>query len=293
MLHKDDDKGQGAHSNAGKTRIIVQDCIRRGHDLAAAAANLGAQFTQLPDRVTADDLRAIEESVLAAGEKPILFGSLQLAARVRVRHPALARGIGLNLEALRHSRYSALLPQEMLLNPGGVYLPWSRLVSNKDMLAQLFGQRLFLRPDRATKPFPGFDVGIEDLEAEIRARRQTDHVEPGELVFVAPFRDLPRVEFRVWLVEGEIVSASAYSWHHDQDLLAVPDVVLEAARKVAAPLEGHLPDLTADFVVIDGEALLVEVNGLPTSGWYPGAEPLRILAALDQVYAGPGAAASD
>lgn len=268
------------------TRFILQDCIRRGHVVEEATAALGAQLTLLPDRVTDQMLADLDAAVAEAGEKPIVFCSLPLAARIKARRPVLARGIDLDLEALRHSRYSALLPSSTLLNPDGIYLPWACLAPRRDLLRSLFGARVFLRPDRATKPFPGFDIGLDGLAAELAARAHTYLVEPGELVFVAPARDLPHVEFRVWLVEGTPVGAAAYSWHEGEPLLPVPEAVILAAAATARRLEGHLHDFTADFVLIEDRPSLVEVNGMATSGWYPDLDPKVLLAAIDAVFVG-------
>lgn len=261
-------------------KIYLQNCITRDHDMAPRLARFGLDLVQLDHRPDADTL---SEHDVEAGQALLpspVFCSLQLGGYINRRLPGLARGLDMPLEALMVSRYASVLPPGILLNPHGMFLPWGQVCRARDLIGKALGPRLFLRPDRGTKPFTGFQTTIDQLEFEISAHTQTDHVDAGEMVWICPARDLPEHEFRVWIVAGTPVTWSSYSWVDGAGSLSVPKSVIEAASSLGRMMEYHCRSFVADFVMISTEPKLVELNAISTSGWYPDMDPASLIGAL-------------
>lgn len=251
--------------------FIVQKTLTRGLDPRAAAETQGGRVSFLEDQIDLAHLRALESEVQAAGERPIVFCSLQVAGRILRLFPGLAPGVALPRDFLRHHVYTSCLDQDLLLNPDGLYLPWGRIAGQRDFLAAHFPQGVFLRPDSPMKPFAGFATGHADLGFEISARSQTDRVDPAELVYIAPRLDLPEIEYRFWIVDSHPCTAAPYSWLETaRPPRRIPAEAFEAARAVAQALALREQIFTVDIVMLDGVARVVEINALSTSGWYPG-----------------------
>lgn len=274
-----------------KPHFIVQDRIARDHDPRPLAEAAGGCVTLLQGDPRKGALGELETRVQERGEKPILFCSLQVASWVRFNHPGLANGITLPEGFLRHSNYSSLLSPETLLNPEGLYLPWGQIPRNIPHLEARFGAHLFLRPDSSLKPFPGFDIATRDLAGEWNARCQTDRVEPGEMCFIASGRDVPDLEYRVWIVDARVVTSAPYSWNPRRAALALkrasdPDRTAceTAASEIAERLEMHEQCYTADFTMVEGTPRLVELNAISTSGWYPGLDILSVFRACNEIF---------
>jgi len=263
--------------------LFIQDEIRRDLDPQCAADALGLEITRFDAGLARNpDLLARR---LADGAAPLVFCSLQLAGRLLQTRSPLARGIFLPRRFLEHHVYTSLLEPSDLLNPDGIYLPWKDVPRRLEMLTSLFGQTLFLRPSSPAKPFPGFAVDAGEIVEEHRLREATDRVSPEELVFVAPARPLPEIEYRVWIVDARPVAAAAYSWSEIAPDLPVPGSVLDAAARMAARLELREQVFTADLVDLEDGARLVELNAVSTSGWYPGLDIAALLAALRAILA--------
>lgn len=141
------------------------------------------------------------------------------------------------------------------------------------MIEDVLGDHIFLRPDSSLKPFTGFDCKLQDLPFEISAHSQTDHVAPGELVFLCKAQEMPEDEYRVWLIDGNIVSHSSYSWDKDRPHVPAPDEVLDSAADLAQIMEPTMTAFTADFAVMEDGVKIVELNGISTSGWYGATNP--------------------
>lgn len=261
-------------------KILIQSCISRDVDIAKKAEAIGIEVVALPDRPCISLLADLEAEEGKALIPSPVFCSLQVGRTIRRSFPTLARGLDMPLEFLRHGHYSALLEPGLLLNGLGIYLPWSRVAPAKEMLAGLFGDMVFLRPDSPAKPFTGFATTMSELAFELSAREQTDHVRPEEMVFLAKARTLSEHEFRFWIIDSQVVTSTSYSWDPAAGRLAPPRHAHDLARQVAKALEHHCQNFVADLVLLNGEPRLVELNAISTSGWYEGMDPAQLIAAM-------------
>lgn len=260
--------------------VFLQDRLRRGIDPAPAVRALGAKLTVFPDRPDFDALEAEAEA-----SRPIVFCSLQNAMRMERFHPALSRGVLLPRRFLQHSVYSSLVPAEMRLNPRGLYLPWGQIPDWAEMLEDLFTGGIFLRPDSPMKPYTGFPIEAGYLTREHDLMGRTVTIDPEEMTFLCERRHLPATEWRCWVVESEPVASAGYSWQENAAPAGpAPREVLQAAARLGEVLMMRQQIYTADFVVLPHRGpVLVELNALSTSGWYPGMDPEPLLRALDPV----------
>lgn len=260
--------------------LLVQEEIRRGIDLDHAARK--ADMTLVSFSRDAD-LSALEREV--AGDRVLVFCSLQIAARIDRLHPGLARGVLLPRRFLHHAVYTSCVPRKMLLNPRGVYLPWGRIPDMAETLEHLFTDGVFMRPDSPLKPFTGDAAEPGELRDFHDLMSRTLPIDAEEMTYVTDRKALPKNEWRCWIVDGSVPASAGYAWA-DEDVPGrpAPDVVLRTAHRLAAALERREQVFIADFVVLPGEGVkLVEINALSTSGWYPGTDVETLLRALDPV----------
>lgn len=272
-----------------KRLVLIQDIMLRqlapeALDPIRAQGDLDVSVFTMEDRRSTGALDAAEASLTAAGDAaptPIVFCSLQVSALLRSgRYPRLARGVFHNPDTMRFHRYSAQVPDWLLVNHHHILTTLARLEAGCALAADAFGaDRLFIRPDSGAKPFTGFDAALEDIAGEARFLRGRG-VDASELCVVAPARTLSAIEHRFWVIEGEIATHAAYGWDprdrnqplSEEDLAAAdrtpPPAMRTAVLAIAERLLCLEPLIVLDMTMLDGEPRLVEANALSTSGFY-------------------------
>lgn len=137
---------------------------------------------------------------------------------------------------------------------------------------------LFVRPDSALKPFPGFVIDchqkrLKGWPAVSQAvEQETRGLAPEKLVCIAPGHRLKPLEWRFWVVNREVVASTPYSWEAGTvPWQAPPDEALRLARDMAR--NAWQPDVAyvVDIVQLDeGDEpfYLNELNAASTSGLY-------------------------
>jgi hypothetical protein len=264
--------------------LIVQDEITRDTDVTSAASSLGVRLTRIDKLNWQDQVAELEAEASIKDQRPVIFCSLPIAGRISRAFPRLASGIVLPKDFLQHAHYSALLPEDIQLNTGGIYLPWGILLERKEQLERLYPDGVFIRPNSSLKPFTGFAVTHNEFPAEHHMMTQAAGISATELCFVAPKADIPNVEYRVWIVDSQPVTAASYGWEDTSENQEVPLEVMTAARKVAGLLEMSEQIFTADFVMTQEGVKLVELNAVSTSGWYQGMDPKALIEAMDIMF---------
>lgn len=246
-----------------------------------------AATIRIPQMSGADLRRELTKIEATLPDGPvILMCSVNCALIVRREYPRLARGLLFEPDLLRWHRYAGLIPDGDMLNNTAILLPFGALPDRMEQIESLFGERIFIRPDSALKPFPGVPLRTPELPAEMSGIRQVDHVHDDELVVIDRHRDLSDEEYRFWLVESRIVTRAGYrlSGKH-AEAPAAPDALEELASRLAQRLEAYDNALVADLVMTDEGARLVELNALSTSGLYPGVFVDAIVGAAGDLFA--------
>ena len=193
-------------------------------------------------------------------------------------------GLVFNPRFLQWHVYAPMMPEGLLLNERHVMLPFDMIAGARDLLRHCFGQSLFLRPDSPWKLFPGVDVDIDDLERELSAIRQIYNPDPADMVVISKAVPLPVFEYRFWMINGKALSPAGYALHaRHGDAPPCPDPLMKAAQKLAEHLDWIAGDMVADFVLLEGQPKLVELNALSTSGFYPQMNWPEVHESLNQI----------
>lgn len=220
---------------------------------------------------------------------PIIFCSIQSAKYIVNSNIANHVGLFYPEKFLHYSEYSPYVTKKYLLNSDYIILPWHMLPEKMDLIIDLYGEDIFIRPNSPTKPFTGFSkLGKDDLLFEHNALSQTDRVKPGELCVIAPTKMIDDIEWRFWMVDGEISTYAPYGWDETALVTVTPKDVsgkmVDVVKQIAADLIEHDNALVIDMVMFDETPKLVEINAVSTSGWYKGLDYKKLVMDLVGLY---------
>tara|TARA_Y100000815_G_scaffold275254_1_gene312511 strand:+ start:309 stop:1112 length:804 start_codon:yes stop_codon:yes gene_type:complete len=259
--------------------LIVQNDLLRDRPLG----DLFCPETRITSEAGWQDQIIRIEASFGEAERPLVIASIQVCGFIRRNAPKLARGIIADFESCRFSRSMALAPRGLPLNDSYILLPFGEIQRRKHQIQNLFGDRIFLRPDDSRKGFSGFSLPMSQIDSEISALRQLHNIHNDELCVIDKQRDFRRSEYRCWLIAGEAATAASYS-HFGPTTKKVPPQVLETASRLAVHMELYHDAAVADFAInADDEVRLIEINAISTSGIYPGADINKIVSAMDQI----------
>lgn len=141
-----------------------------------------------------------------------------------------------------------------------------RIAWGDPTLATLRGHnRLFIRPDSPTKPFPGNVHSVPNLIhlQNVIKRDYSDQM----LVVVAPEQPI-EAEWRAVIADGQVLTASQYKQNNQPKYcLGLPDAVQALAKTVAG---GWQPDpiWILDLGWVDGAAYIVEIGMFSCAAFY-------------------------
>ncbi len=272
-------------------KIFYQDEIVRGHNVAALIEERGWAGYRIDTENFYESVREIDGRLQEeGGDDPIFgFAGLRLASQqgyLGIRK--MQQGIVMDKGKLTWSNYATLLPSSLLLNPFGILFPWGFLLDDRAIqtMKSAYGEEgVFLRPNSPLKPFTGFATPWENYEFNIQTYRQLEAIDPGEMAIAFPRKEIDQVEWRFWVVAGNIATYSPYSWEElPQGQLSVPDGMISDVTEVIRYLEGYEDSLVIDMVKTGGGNKVVELNGLTTSGFYDGMDVGALLDSLPQMY---------
>lgn len=162
-----------------------------------------------------------------------------------------------------------MAPEVHRLNTQARLLPIGMLAGAAPSLIddfQLGKAQVFIRPDAATKPFPGQVLDLADPR-ELAMLMRVCGLAPELLVWLSPVQDIEQ-EWRVWVVNRKVVAWSPYSWTVEQPWYDLPADVRQVAEQVAA--QPWQPDIAyvVDIAETRRGARFLEFNAASTSGLY-------------------------
>lgn len=196
----------------------------------------------------------------------IAFGFIPFIreARRHLSHQPLAY---FSEDRFYYSRYAHKLPKGVMLNEPGLFLPCKTLVGQAQAITDWFkGERVFIRPDSGSKVFTGVDVFLPELAREIHDLQSVSSLTDDTMVFVAPYR-LINAEYRVFIVNREVVSASQYSFSGETSG-DVGEDVLDLAGVIASHRWQIDVAYSCDIAVTPNGLRVIELNAGSTSGFY-------------------------
>ena len=178
-------------------------------------------------------------------------------------------GVFWDRQTFEVSHYLSALPEALpVLNRNGAFLTVGLLKRPPHWLEP----RVFVRPNSGQKTFPGQvlqGTTTEEWRLNWRIWKNTYRLSDDTLCWCAPAHKLPSLEWRVWLGQGKVAAWSPYCWQGDAIPWApLPESVARRAQELAqAPWQADFA-YVADFVELQGDAVLLELNAASTSGWY-------------------------
>lgn len=233
-------------------------------------------FPQIDDALQRNDIdffhcdfdqqtRTYEDVPYTTDECVVMYGPIQFIRRNNKGF--LPGGFGFKKDT-NATHYMSQLPCDWFFNDDAIWLPWGMVLKNKEMVADLFGDQIFIRPDSGFKSFTGFPVKIDDLDFEYSAKSQTENIDPYELCLVASGKPIIG-EYRIVICENEVVTGSQYRWDNRLDIrIDVHHEAWSIAEKVAKhPWQLDVCYVVDVFLSEDGPKI-GEFNSFASAGLY-------------------------
>lgn len=168
------------------------------------------------------------------------------------------------------SNYSKYLGEEFL-NENYVIMPLSKLANASEFTADLLGAFIsdvaFIKPNSGFKTFTGDCIDYTEV-GEFCRNLLNMGVSENELCIISTAKDIKDFEFRFWIINGEIITHSAYSWADSGDYKDI-----KANNKMISYIERIIKDIkisayTIDICILEDSFKVVEINNIYTSGTY-------------------------
>ena len=179
--------------------------------------------------------------------------------------------------------WNSYIPNDIKLNTTGKFDTISNLIDKK---LDINSNRVFIRPISPWKPFAGFDCSLDEISYEMNSRVQLERLDKSEMIAVYPYQPIDEIEWRVYVINGDVVTYSPYSWNAEANLdISVREDILDVARKAYQYLEDLGDNYVIDVCTINGVPKVLEINGVSTSGWYKNIDTKRLFEAIStQIY---------
>lgn len=198
----------------------------------------------------------------------VLYGSISFVNQHQKKRKFVP-GAYFSREGFLCSRYMHRLPSRVLANHDYLMLPYGEFLRQHRRIYGLFNtDKIFLRPDSGSKTFTGLAIHEDDFEHETNTLNKLLNVDHDSMVLVASCKKID-VEYRFFIVRGEVVTGSQYKV--DDDLIISPVVskkCLALAQEIAqGPFQVDLA-YACDIGIVDGEAKVIELNSFSAAGLY-------------------------
>jgi hypothetical protein len=258
------------------TWLAESAMIQTGADAFEAAAKA------LGDRVqwiSSDDSYHGRFGKHDSGDVLVFRGSFQLGTTLSQMFWPDLHILGTD-EHMRFSKVAASLGSR-LLNSNYVLIPIGELERRwQSLQISLGGSPLFVRPDRSEKSFTG-QVVLDLGRFKQREGCYLDEMDPSDLVVVALGRKDIISEYRLVVVDDEVVCGSSYRCNGGLDTsIKPPEMVTAFAQETVGILRGRPHAFMLDVAVTDDRDFhVVELNSFSCGSWY-GADPELVTKAI-------------
>lgn len=253
--------------------FLIDDDFGAGDDLNLELKDAVTAAGHEHHRVTRNDyyMDRIGRDV-PQGARCVFFGSMQVARKVSALRPDLSPGVLLDEPKMKHSYFWQWLPNDML-NSHCIYLPFAMIRDKTHLLNEVFGNKVFIRPDAGNKVFPGTVI---KLNSEWLRPGKFPEVPGDTMTLIAselPQRD-HATESRFFIINGSVVASSLYKKGGAPCVNThVPTEAAEAAQRFATQLELNGAPMGWAYVMDvalsrSGEPKIVEYNSFSCSGQY-------------------------
>lgn len=178
-----------------------------------------------------------------------------------------------------------LPPSIPWINRRAVLLPAGRLMHMSDDHAKALAQGehfLFVKPNSGNKAFTGDIFPVDDFASRVTGFfSPMASVEASTLCAVAPAVAIDPIEWRFWIVGDTVVTHASYGWSTGlREDATPPTSVIDLAGRLARMAWRPDQAFVADIATVNGDAALIEINAMSTSGLYPGVDVKALLSGL-------------
>lgn len=176
----------------------------------------------------------------------------------------------------KYSKYVKNLGSNML-NKDGKITTLQYIKDNIEEIRSLYAEdnHVFIRPNKDLKEFVGEVVDLDDLTSWIDKidRKRTLLSPKVKAVIAKPYKI--NYEWRLFVVDKEIISASRYKKHGKLEISSedVPNEVITFTEKSVRKWAPHAVSVV-DICETGGELYIVEFNCFNSSGFYKNNIPL-------------------
>jgi hypothetical protein len=136
----------------------------------------------------------------------IFYGSLNLGRKI-LKQTNFIPGVYLKENPFECTSYYPVYGDE-LLHKSYIMMPYGDLIRRKSELFNLYGDKLFIRPNSGFKEFTGNILNKQNFEKAVELAGFYD-VEPDLLVLVSDVTNIKK-EWRFVIVNNEVISGSLY-----------------------------------------------------------------------------------
>lgn len=196
-------------------------------------------------------------------DSPVIFYGSSFFIRDIARSGRWTPGAFFDETVFRFSNYLERFGERMLSADAEI-LPLGEL-AGRDWSG---GGQFFVRSDNDLKEIPGCVWSARDFEGFLRKLLESDDPEVAETrIVIAPKKRI-EYEWRMFIVDGRVSTASQYRFWGDLELSPnVPGRVIEFAVATAA-LWSPAPVFVMDIASVGQSLFVLELNAFNSSGFY-------------------------
>jgi hypothetical protein len=182
------------------------------------------------------------------------------------------------------SVYMSILPRNLFFNSDVIYLPFGMLHERKELLHDIFGDSVFVRPDSGFKSFTGFSTTIDKIDYELSSQKQLNNPDAREMCLIAKSKPILG-EFRFVICDGEVITGSQYRWDNKLDIRIDVRHDCWTFAETVAKQEWQLDDCyVVDVFLSEDGPKIGEFNSFSSSGLY-NCDTDKIVEAVNRVAA--------
>jgi hypothetical protein len=176
------------------------------------------------------------------------------------------------------------IPKELLLNDLVYFTTIGDILSNHIVWPKDW-ERIFIRPLSPWKSFTGFDCVSSDIQFEINCRKNLENLFKSEIVAVSRYKEIDKVEWRCYYIDEQFVTGVPYSW---DTTIQLPTHITKPIVQLTEKAGDYLSNIGGEWVIDIAkhkeEYKIIEVNAVPTSGWYNNLDTKKLLESIDNLF---------
>lgn len=163
------------------------------------------------------------------------------------------------------SNYIKFIP-EWYINSDCLFLPFGilkRAIFKNQIFNKFFyAKKLFIKSDSGFKLLTGFSIDKSDWDKEIGFL----NLSADDIMVISSHKEVVK-EYRFWVINGELITYSSYSWS-DEPYENPAEYIIETAKTISKQID--LKAYTLDLCLLkdDWTPHVVEINNIYTSGLY-------------------------